>query len=73
MARGDHYEVDGDIKIYDENGDRTGMFADSDTPGAVKVKDTYHIQYNELLCFVVSGMSDMLDSLETRVEALESC
>ena len=72
LARGDHYEVDGDIKIYDENGEWTGIFADSDTPGAVKVKDTYHIQYNELLCFVVSGMSDRLDSLETRVEALES-
>jgi hypothetical protein len=79
LARSDHYEVNGDTKLYDKDGEWTGLFVDADTPGAVKVKDTYHMQYSELLCFIVSGMSDRLDSLETqlasvlaRLDALES-
>ena len=79
LACGEHYEVDGDRKLYDENGEWNGLFADADTPGAEKVKDDYHIQYTELLCLMVSGMAESLQEekqkvadLLARVEALES-
>ena len=66
--------VNGDDKIYDDEGEWTGEFVNADTPGAIVQSTEYSVRYEELLAFVVSNLASLedIERLEARVEALEN-
>jgi hypothetical protein len=74
FCKDDLYVVNGDDKIYDDEGEWTGQFVNADTPGAVVQSTEYSVRYEELLAFVVSNLASLedIERLEARVEALEN-
>jgi hypothetical protein len=74
FCKDDLYAVNGDDKIYDDEGEWTGQFVNADTPGAVVQSTLYSVRYEELLAFVVSNLASLedIERLEARVEALET-
>jgi len=74
FCKDDLYVVNGDDKIYDDDGEWSGEFVNADTPGAIVQSTLYSVRYEELLAFVVSNLASLedIERLEARVEALET-
>ena len=74
FCKDDLYVVNGNDKIYDDDGEWTGQFVNADTPGAYVQSTEYSVRYEELLAFVVSNLASLedIERLETKNETLEA-